>query len=95
MGGEDLLRGTRDDIIRSLPDMKAVTATKPQTTVTLDEDQQPAAVEVNPAIRSPAGKTKLHRKALCRRSAHPRFRHREWMLRRRLLRRIQMKKGFV
>ena len=48
MGGEDPLRGTRDDIIRSLPDLKAV-ITKPQSTVTLDEEQQPAAVEVNPA----------------------------------------------
>ncbi len=38
MGGEDMLRGTRDDIIRSLPDLKAVTAAKPQTTVSLDED---------------------------------------------------------
>ena len=48
MGGEDVQRGVRDDIIRSLPDVKAITATKPQSTVTVDEDQQPAAVEVTP-----------------------------------------------
>jgi general secretion pathway protein D len=46
-GGDDGLRYQRDDIIRSLPDLKKTLANKPQTTVTIDDDQ-PAAVEVNP-----------------------------------------------
>ena len=39
MGGEDPLRPTRDNIIRSLPDLKQVMSQKPQTTVTIDEEQ--------------------------------------------------------
>ena len=45
-GGEDLLRYQRDDMIRSLPDLKQAINNKPQTTVTVDEEE-PAAVEVN------------------------------------------------
>jgi general secretion pathway protein D len=46
-GGEDPLRDKRDDIIRSLPDLKDVMA-KRESTVTIDEDTPAAAVPVEP-----------------------------------------------
>jgi hypothetical protein len=46
-GGEDPERPARDEMIRNLPDINEITAKKPQTSVTLD-DEQPAAREVSP-----------------------------------------------
>lgn len=40
-GGEDPLRGTRDELIRNLPNIKELAARKPQATVSLD-GQEPA-----------------------------------------------------
>lgn len=45
-GGEDPLRWKRDDIIRNLPDLSTITA-KRETSVSIDDDQ-PAAVAVDP-----------------------------------------------
>ncbi|MGK5085132.1 type II secretion system secretin GspD [Bdellovibrionota bacterium FG-1] len=54
-GGEDPLRDTRDKIIRSLPDIKALSAQKPTASVSLDEENAPpAAVEVTPETSNPA-----------------------------------------
>ncbi len=36
-GGDDPMRASRDDIIRSLPDIKALMSKKPETTFTIDE----------------------------------------------------------
>jgi general secretion pathway protein D len=50
-GGEDPMRYQRDNMIRSLPDLKTITANRPQTTVSIDSSEdQPAATEVvNPS----------------------------------------------
>jgi general secretion pathway protein D len=42
-GGEDPLRGQRDSIIRSLPDVKELAKKQPENTITIDDDR-PAAV---------------------------------------------------
>ena len=39
-GGNDPMRKYRDEIIRSLPDIKEITSKRPQATVTIDEDQE-------------------------------------------------------
>jgi general secretion pathway protein D len=46
-GGEDPERPARDEMIRNLPDIKDITAKKPNSSVTIDEDK-PAAKEVSP-----------------------------------------------
>jgi general secretion pathway protein D len=46
-GGDDPIRKYRDNIIRNLPDIKEITAYKPQSIHTLDEDG-PAATPVEP-----------------------------------------------
>jgi general secretion pathway protein D len=63
MGGDDALRYQRDDIIRGLPDLKQLEKSKPQTTVTIDEDQAPAAVEVTPGNPFTGGETEQQRPA--------------------------------
>ncbi len=47
-GGEDPFRKTRDDMIRSLPDLKQLSNTKPKTTFTIDEDEVPIPLEEKP-----------------------------------------------
>jgi len=42
--GEDPHRSRRDDLIRSLPDIKQLTESKPQTTVTIDEEAKDQGV---------------------------------------------------
>jgi general secretion pathway protein D len=54
--GEDALRGVRDGIIRSLPDIKEITQSKPVNTFTIDEEKPAAATEV---IRHPAPATSV------------------------------------
>jgi type II secretory pathway component GspD/PulD (secretin) len=49
MGGSDPLRDERDDIIRNLPDMKELMSRKPQTTVSIDEDEQQQGGDSRPA----------------------------------------------
>ncbi|MCM2278695.1 MAG: type II secretion system secretin GspD [Oligoflexia bacterium] len=55
-GGKDPLRGKRDDIIRSLPDLSEIMA-KRESTVTIDEET-PAAVPVEPGSPFTGGATK-------------------------------------
>ena len=43
MGGEDLDRASRDKIIRSLPDIKQLMNSRPQNTVLIDPEENPAA----------------------------------------------------
>lgn len=51
-GGEDPERKVRDDIIRSLPDIKDLQK-PPQTTYTIDEEEKPAATPVFPQGEPP------------------------------------------
>ena len=44
-GGEDLQRKKRDAIIRDLPDIKELTSRKPQTSVSIDEDETAPAAQ--------------------------------------------------
>jgi general secretion pathway protein D len=46
-GGDDPLRGTRDDIIRSLPDLKELLGRKPQTSINIDEDKDTTGATQN------------------------------------------------
>lgn len=56
MGGQDPMRAQRDNMIRGLPDIKVIEAQKPQSTVSLDDDQ-PAAKYVDPNQPAPKGAT--------------------------------------
>lgn len=55
-GGNDPLRYKRDDLIRNLPDIKELTARRPDTSFALDEDK-PAAVSVDSGDPFTGGKT--------------------------------------
>jgi len=46
-GGVDPLRGTRDNIIRSLPDLKEFSK-KPETTVSIDDESMPLSTPASP-----------------------------------------------
>lgn len=53
-GGDDPARADRDNLIRSLPDIKELSAQKPSTTVTIDEEETPAAKAVEDQKTAPA-----------------------------------------
>lgn len=54
-GGEDAFRDTRDDMIRSLPDMKSITNYKPDNTATIGFD--PESMSDDGAINTPSLRT--------------------------------------